>query len=224
MTHTQVDLKKPYDYAAHSYHWQRGAGNTPQQQQAIDDWKVNWVLFNQALDKGEDVFVQITEARHKHFGSIAKITEREIYRGSWEEVDSVWLTLGWDKRKNAIREYSYGSMVWLKDYQGPTVYDYDRSRGMEPVRTDALKDRTGREIKVGDFCCYILHHFQTGGAGIYFGTVTKFSKNGNTAYLKNIKIEADDIVDEKRVTYSENIVVLTKDLMDRMMMARLSLL
>lgn len=225
MTHTEVDLQKPYDYALHSYHWNRGAGNTPQQQKAIEDWKINWVLFNQAIDRGDAVYLKVTDPRHKHFGSIARVTERQEYGyNDWTKNEAAWLTLGWDKRKNAINEFSYGSVRWLKDYQGPTVYDYDRTRGMEPPRTEALKDRTGREIKVGDFCCYILHHFQTSGAGIYFGTVTKFSKNGNTAYVKNIKIEADDIVEEKRVTYSENIVVLTKDLLDRMMMARLSLL
>lgn len=219
-----VNLRKPRP--SHAY-WSK-TPLTPHEQMELDTWTADWAEFNEALDRGDRVVVQVVEHNHKHQNSTAVVKQREVLGwgsdGDWRQTDGVSLTLGWDKRKNSLSVWSAtGDVVWLRGHTGETVYDYDRQRGMVKAENVTLEDRTGRQIKVGDFCCYILHHFDRSGASIYFGTVTKFSKHGTTAYCKNIKLAEDDEVAEKRVTYSENIVVLTKDLLDRMMMARLAL-
>lgn len=222
MTFEPVELRRPH----YQNGWYSRSNYTPQQIAENAAWQALWTEFNEAIDRGDRVFVRVKNSNHKHYGSIALIEERLALR-DWKSEETQGFRLGWDKRKNTLSAWTnyYSEIEWLRNYQGPTVYDFDRERGKpNDPKVECLKDRTGKQIKVGDFCCYILHHFQNSGAGIYFGTVTKFTKNGGTAYIKNIKLAESDRVEEKRVTYSENIVVLTKDLLDRMMMARLSLL
>lgn len=126
----------------------------------------------------------------------------------------------WDGRKNRVNYLSAWNIMWLKGHEGGTVWSYE-TPAVEKV--DAV-DKLGREIKVGDFISYILYHFDGGGAaGIYYGKVTKITKDGNV-YAKNIKLAEDDRVDEKRIKDNDLIVVMTKDLMDRLMLARLSIL
>ena len=93
------------------------------------------------------------------------------------------------------------------------------------------RSRTGlglfatKPIKKGDFISYVLYHFDNGrnGAGIYYGKVTKIEGDG-TVHAKNIKLKDDDRVAEMRIKDNSLIVIMTKDLMDKLMLARLSIL
>lgn len=126
----------------------------------------------------------------------------------------------WDGRKNRVNHLSGWNIMWLKGHEGGTVWSYESP---EVEKVEAV-DKLGREIKVGDFISYILYHFDgDGAAGIYYGKVTKVTKDGNV-YAKNIKLDDEDRVDEKRIKDNNLIVIMTKDLMDRLMMARLSIL
>ena len=129
----------------------------------------------------------------------------------------------WEGRKNRVQFHSYITF-WEKDHKPEigTVWAYEKPED----KPQALAyDKLDREIKVGDFISYILYHFNNdrNAAGIYYGKVTKIDKDG-TVYAKNIKLKEDDIVAEKRIKDNSLIVIMTKDLMDKLMMARLSIL
>lgn len=196
--------------------------------------------------EGRDIFVEITEPKRE--GSIARVkdiryfanyfmddyTYRSYYSANTfrERFDiskytakdinierisqSVPVELKWDGRRNSPNISSH-HMYWLKGYSGPTNWVYEKPE----VENITVTDRLGREVKVGDFIAYVLYHFDITGAGIYFGKVTKVTNDG-TVWAKNIKLEADDIVDDKRIKDNQNIVIMTKDLMDQLMLARLS--
>lgn len=127
----------------------------------------------------------------------------------------------WDGRKNRVNHLSDWNIEWLKGHAGGTVWSYE-TPDVEKVEA---QDKLGREIKVGDFISYILYHFDNShnAAGIYYGKVTKVTKDGNV-YAKNIKLSEDDRVAEKQIKDNSLIVIMTKDLMNQLMMARLAIL
>jgi len=127
----------------------------------------------------------------------------------------------WDGRKNRVNSISGWNTTWLKGHEGGTVWSY------EAPETPAVEvlDKLGREIKVGDFISYILYHFDNShnAAGIYYGKVTKIANDG-TVWAKNIKLSETDRIAEKAIKDNSLIVIMSKDLMDKLMMARLSIL
>ena len=94
-----------------------------------------------------------------------------------------------------------------EDYKIPDVYDH-----------------LGEEINIGDFCSYILYHHRHNGARIYYGTVTKITKNGDV-YCQDINLGdwlEHDTPKEKKVLHPSMITIMNDTLMDRIMLARLS--
>lgn len=131
-------------------------------------------------------------------------------------MTSFYPELRWDGRTNKTNPHDY-ELEWLKDYTGPTDWKYEIP---EEEKVEAV-DRLGRELKVGDFICYVLHHFETTGASVRFGNVTKITPSGDV-WAKNIKLSSDEHQADKKINDNSTIVILTKDLMDQLMMAKLS--
>jgi hypothetical protein len=162
-------------------------------------------------------------------GSIARSTTLEFQLdtayGRWirtglrRKNNLGYAQVKWDKRSKKLIGYAY-EINWLKGYEGSTVWAWDPHPGPKAPQFFP-KDRTGADIKVGDFCLYVLHHFEKSGASTRFGTVTKIAHDG-TVWAKNVKIGDDETVAEKRINDNETILVLTKDLLDRLMLLRLS--
>ena len=128
----------------------------------------------------------------------------------------------WDKRKNKVDAGNCYSLMWLKDYDETLGTKWVWAKpDDDPAVTP--QDKLGRDIKKGDFISYVLYHFDNGynGAGIYYGKVTKIENDG-TVHAKNIKLKDDDRVAEKRIKDNSLIVIMSKDLMDKLMIARLS--
>lgn len=196
-----------------------------QEHRTLDEW----IEFNKAVDAKQDVYVQFIDPGSKRYGSIGKAKHYvNPYRHSNPKPnplkdDRRQLEITWDGRRNSeTSNTAYEPIAWLPNHTGGTVWHYDRTR--KPVEVKPLEDRLGRPIEVGAFCSYILYHFDSdGAAGIYFGKVTKIERDG-TVWFKNIKLKDDDRVAEKRVKDNSNIVMLTKDLMEQLMLARLSVL
>jgi hypothetical protein len=128
----------------------------------------------------------------------------------------------WDGRTNKVKFQDW-TEIWLKgrDKDLGTVWKWEKPVPPKIVAYDKLK----RELKVGDFISYILYHFDNSGnaAGLYYGKITQIENDG-TVHAKNIKLKEDDLVDERRIKDNSLIVLMTKDLMDRLMLARLSIL
>jgi hypothetical protein len=145
------------------------------------------------------------------------ITNQSVlsYRGNYRAK--------WDGRRQEFDLRNGWSAQWLKGYdpaQG-TLWKWEKPAGPPAV---VPKDKLGRDIQVGDFISYILYHFDNSrnAAGIYYGKVTKIDKDG-TVHAKNIKLKDTDVVDEKRIKDNSLIVIMSKDLMDKLMLARLSI-
>lgn len=152
-------------------------------------------------------------------------TKRQTIEPLPENVDplafariNIPITVVWDDRNNKVTSRSAWSINWLKGHEGGTVWHY----GLPEVPQVEAKDKLGRTLAVGDFISYILYQFDgDGAAGIYYGKVTKIEKDGSV-YARNIKLKSDDRQDEKRIKENGLIVIMTKDIMDQLMMAKLS--
>ena len=182
----------------------------------------------------EKVYVKFTEAHdERRTGSIGylsnfDIRERAVYAGGRSFYSGrvpplerirpqvCHMEVMWEGRKNVIRVWDYDIEI-LEDYTGGSVWKWEKPQG--PVVE--AKHRTGREIKKGDFINYVLFHHVNYGTTIHFGTVTKVERDG-TVWAKNIKVDADETVADKRIKNNENIVVLTKDLLDILMLRKLA--
>lgn len=177
----------------------------------------------------EPVYVKFTEHHdERRTGSIARLTTFNIQeRTPWSYGYSRSISgktrpvigsmqVMWDGRKNVVNVWEYDIEI-LEGYKGGTVWKWERPEG--PLVE--AKDRTGREIKKGDFVTYVLHHHVNYGTTIHFGAVTKVERNG-TVWAKNIKIDDEETIADKRIKNNENIVVLTKDLLDILMLRKLA--
>lgn len=132
--------------------------------------------------------------------------------------------LTFDGRRNKLKPPIDG-MSWLKDYAGPTKW-VDTTPPKKKLPPKIVKDRLGRELSVGDFVSYILYHHTVSGAGIYFGTITKITDAGGV-WAKNINLGVKNPygipeVAEKQIKDPSQIVIMTKDLMDQLVLAKLS--
>ena len=219
-----------------------------------DDWLSNMAEMLEKYLRGEPIYVTFdTSYEPKRQGSIGRLVISNVqdllhgtysfnfnFRGQMtprqtileipenvkkEHLDKVQVTgkVVWDGRQNKVQFHSY-ICSWVKDRKPEegTVWAYAKP---DDKPTITPMDKLGREIKVGDFISYILYHFGTGhnAAGIFYGKVTKITVDG-TVYAKNIKLADDDPVAEKRIKDNSLIVIMTKDLMDKLMLARLSIL
>jgi hypothetical protein len=183
----------------------------------------------------EKVYVKFTKSHdERRTGSIGylsnfDIKERAVYSGYSRSFFSgrtappdsirpqvVHMEVMWEGRKNVIRVWDYDIEI-LDGYTGGSVWKWEKPQG--PLVE--AKDRTGREIKKGDFINYVLHHHVSYGTTIHFGTVSKVDRDG-TVWAKNVKVDDKETVAEKRIKNNENIVVLTKDLLDRLMLLKLA--
>jgi len=161
--------------------------------------------------------------RHRWYGSRTAVRQRIEPKPENVVVDKMGRiningSAVWDGRKNRVNYLSGWNMNWLKGHEGGTVWVYQKVQVPKVV----AKDKLDREIKVNDFISYILYQFDgEGAAGIYYGKVTKVDDDGSV-WAKNIKLKSDDKQAEKRIHHNGLIVIMTKDLMDQLMLAKLS--
>lgn len=225
-------------------HFPSNPSGNPLVQEWYDDIQEMFTLYF----KGEPIYVKFVSGDKRRVGSIGRIqinNMQDILYGSYsyhnhynragarsvieEKIENfdlmkaikvnINMTVKWDNRKNKVESSGY-DVVWLKGHTGGTVWHY----GTPITPKVQAFDKLGREIKEGDFISYILYHYDSrGAAGIYYGKVTKITNDGNV-YAKNIKLQENDKVDEKRIKDNNLIVIMTKDLMDKLMLARLSIL
>lgn len=192
-------------------------------------WHSDMEDLERRIKRNEDVYFEFHDRKREN--SIASyggggFTEDRTY-SSWsigprtptKRTWNNWFQVKWKGRSRHIQVYN-SEVNWLKGYEGETVWAWNPKP--DPILPKVTPvDRTGKEIKVGDFCCYVLHHFQKSGASTRFGSVTKIEHDG-TVWAKNVKVVDEEQVAEKRINDNDTVVVLTKDLLDRLMMLRLS--
>jgi hypothetical protein len=140
------------------------------------------------INAGERVYIKITSGERK--GSIAYIVkfddhyqniEPGYYRhADWKKVmsrvsnDSIYVILGWDKRRNRIKWSTHDSCVYLPDYKGPTVWKKFDKKAAEKkmLKENPVLDRDGNQLSVGDRVLYINARYGS-GASLDRGTIEK---------------------------------------------------
>lgn len=123
----------------------------------------------------------------------------------------------WKGRSNKVKA-GWNQFI-ITDHDGETEWVLIKDEPEQIIP----QDRLGRDIQVGDFISYVLYHFDNGhtAAGIYYGKVTKITKDGVVS-AKNIKLKPTDLVGDKVIKDNSLIVKMTTDLMDQLMLAKLS--
>ena len=162
----------------------------------------------------EDQIDQFVEDFHLGKYTMADLIKHRGH-GTWGPPN---FTLKFDDRRNVLKP-AWTGLTWLKDYSGPTVWK-NSTPPKKKLPPKKVYDRLGREIKVGDFANYILYHYTVTGAGSYFGTITKITDSGKV-FAKNIKLESKDQSEDKQIKDPSQITIMTKDLMDQLVLAKL---
>jgi hypothetical protein len=144
----------------------------------------------------------------------------QMYIDSTYRFKGLQLTVKFDDRKNKLKPI-IEDIVWLKDYTGPTVWNHNPPPPKPKPELKPIYDRLGREVKLGDFVSYAVTWYNTSRLDVYFGSVTRISDR-NVVYCTNIKLNDNDRVFEERIKDNSSIVLITKDLIDQLMIKRLS--
>lgn len=191
-----------------------------------------YLEFLKDIEDGKDVYVEYRNSAGRD-GSIAKVYEVEnpsrILSGSIALKDvtssiysfqrNIKFKVKFDDRKNRILATPYNS-VWLQGYSGPTVWNYTKPIPKSTYKKKALLDRFGCELKEGDFVCF-AYSITKRKAMTAYGHISKISAT-NTCYVKNIKLNDKESVREYQILDNSSLILMTEDLMDKIMIARLS--
>lgn len=200
-------------------------------QKNIDAYQQKIIDIEKRVNRGEKVYVAFNNnSDARRTGSIGYLKTFSLYNesNSWYSlrhgvnrtnsphyrVDR--FSVGWDGKRNSYEPYVLEIDI-LEDYQGPTVWKWEKPK-IDPVKA---YDRTGVEITKGQFISYVLHQYEGKGSSLHFGNVTKVEDDG-TVWAKNITLDSKEKSADKKIKHNDNVVVLTKDILDRLMMLKLA--
>jgi hypothetical protein len=234
-THTRIDFdQKNYgipskNIPSYSYYYTVDK-NTAKYREWIADIK----QFINDIAVGNPVYVEYKSSNSAgRAGTIARVkgfSERNIAADVIHDItlyierpyrlELLQLEIEFDDRKNKLKP-QLDDIVWLKGYSGPTVWQHNPPPPKPKAPLNPIYDRLGREVKLGDFVSYAMTWYNTSKINVYFGTVTKISDR-NVVYCTNIKLDDDDTVTEERIKDNSSMVLITKDLIDQLMIKRLS--
>lgn len=157
------------------------------------------------LAAGERVYLGITSGERK--GSIAFIQSQDAdydYKereptirhttGSWENKvrisgDSLYIILGWEKRRNKIKWSTYqDGTVYLPDYEGPTLWEkFDKkAAAAKALKEHEVEDSEGNLLAVGDRVIYINARYGSGARlerGVINEIKMKVEVHGENQYV-----------------------------------------
>lgn len=178
-----------------------------------------------AGDLTQPIYVKfVTDKRRE--GSVGVVRKMRIEvsqpRYSYDSTN-VYITdveVGFDDHKSVIKITNTDAIEWLQGHQGPTLYAFDKEKVEKKVIPEVV-DKLGAEVKPGVFISFVQKNYR--GLTVHFGNVTRINHNG-TVWAKNMKLQEGDRQEEIRIPDSKTIVVMTKDLMDRLTIKKMSIL
>lgn len=127
------------------------------------------------------------------------------------------ISVEWDGRKNLVHPYM-DEIEILRDYTGPTVWAWTQ-KAPETRVIPTIKGHLGEEIVVDDFVSFVSRKY--GNVKLHFGNVSRINHNGSV-WVNTLKLRDGDRPAEAKVHDVDTIVKIGKDLIDRLMMARLA--
>jgi hypothetical protein len=175
---------------------------------------------------GTPVYVQIMDDRRK--GSIGKLTKATFhyqpanansYWGRYPTLNIAELQVEWDGRRNKVAPYA-NEVEFLPNYQGPTVWQWNKGPAVEKPPAIIAYDHLGQELEKGQFVCFV--HRRYGNVAMKFGTVTRFTDKGGV-FIKTLKLRDGDAKSEEvRALDMEDVIICNDKLIPRLVMARLA--
>lgn len=144
-------------------------------------------------------------------------TGQYIQSNAGEYFQAINLEVTWEGRKNRASPHE-GEIEILDDYEGPTIWAWNTSpKEAKPIPT--ITDHLGAEVNVDDFVSFVSRRY--GVIELHFGNVSRINHNGSV-WVNTLKLRDDDDPQERKVHDTDTIVKIGKDLVDRLMMARLA--
>lgn len=198
--------------------------------------------LNRLVDPNEKLYVGFADSDKARYGTIGILRPQHFPqdRAHWPKVkfdannknavnnghniyDFMYdVSVDFDDGRSIKTASPYSDdLYWLKDYSGPTHWVFTRKAKADTPPVVVL-DRLGNELKQGDFIAYVGREPYTSGMGdLFFGFVEKISPKG-VVYAKNIKLDDDDKAQTIRLGYPERATKLNKEIIDQLMIRRLT--
>lgn len=190
--------------------------------ECIDDFWIDALKrkldIRKATSKGE-IYVRFVNPNSRRYGGIALVHSGSIYRTKRSDRISGHFYVRWEGRRNVVKFFFHGEHVeWLVDYEGPTHWVYDRSRSGIPPKN--VRDRLGRDLKVGQLVCYVSHEVARGRAAtLHFGNIVKITDGGEVT-CRSIAL-GNEVSKVTKIKHNDNITIISDDLLDKLMLAKL---
>ena len=206
-----------HSLSAPSRYWNRIADNS--------EFNRVVTVISRRLLAGEPIYVRFFDPRRK--GSVGKITSVDIrdvsnwyagYGGNTKHYQLNNIEVKWDGRSNKVHPYD-SEIEFLEDWEGGTVWAYSKPSPAPAKPIPVVKDHLGAEVEPGDFVSFVSRRY--GEVKLHFGNVSRINHNG-TVWVNTLKLRDDDQPQEVKVHDPDTIVKQGKDLMDRLILARMS--
>jgi hypothetical protein len=234
-THTRIEFdQKNYGIPSRNIHSYSYYYTVDKNTAKYREWVADIRQFINDIAVGNPVYVEYkstnsagragTIARVKGFAKSESTEEIRKNISDYLErpyrLEYIQLDVEFDDRKNKLKP-KIDDIHWLKGYSESTVWQHTPPVPQPKAPLKPIHDRLGREVKIGDFVSYAITWYNTSRIDVYFGTVTRISDR-NVVYCTNIKLDDDDTVTEERIKDNSAMVLITKDLIDQLMIKRLS--
>lgn len=185
------------------------------------------------FNAGEPVYVRFND--HRRRGSVGRLDTFEFeqatpinktqshynyYRYHYPDYATyrpTHIVVKWDGRSNKVHP-SWDDIEILTDYDGGTVWAFDQSKPT-PKPIPVIKDHLGEEVVADDFVSFVSRKY--GNIKLHFGTISRINHNGSV-WVNTLKLRDGDVAHEVKVHDTDTIVKIGKDLVDRLVMARLA--
>lgn len=210
-----------------AFDWYGYGGHRSASTDEVKEYLRVMTVINDRLQSDEPVYIRFDDGRRA--GSVAKIVSCDFQKEtshSWysrytkPDYDRIYIdniVAKWDGRSNKVSPYR-SEIEFLEDWTEGTKWAWTvKAPGTRTIPT--IEDHLGEEVQVNDFVSFVSKKY--GYVNLHFGNVSRINFNG-TVWVNTLKLRDEDVPQEMKVHDTDTIVKIGKDLIDRLMMARLA--
>jgi hypothetical protein len=175
-------------------------------------------MIQTRITSGDPIYVRFHDSRRQgSIGLLKNITVNKItFRTDVYYFNDI--EIEWTGRSNKVKPHS-SEIEILEHYAGPTVWAWEQTV-KSPVVIPTIKDHLDAEVAIDDFVSFVSRKY--GRVKLHFGNVTRVTESGRV-WVKTLKLrDQDTAAQEVKVHDTDTIVKIGKDLMDRLILARMS--
>jgi hypothetical protein len=137
-------------------------------------------------------------------------------KGLYFQINDCEVT--WTGRRNVVKPMAH-ELEFLEDWEEGSVWAWNTAPAQPKPPIPTITGHLGEEIVIDDFVSFVSRRYGT--VKLHFGNVARINHNG-TVWVNTLKLRDDDSPQEVKVHDPDTIVKIGKDLIDRLMMARLA--